>query len=132
MSRRTAREAIMSLFYEYSITNNIGVETLGEMNDIFSSFNLNEENYKYIKNLLNLLSAHQDEIDEKIKNASESWSMDRISKVDLAVLRLATAEILYTDTPKNIICNEAVEITKKYSTDKSYSFVNGILGNIKK
>ena len=67
-----------------------------------------------------------------IKDNTEGYELDRIYKVDLAILVLAVYEIKYQDTPKNVVVNEAVELSKKYSTDKSYSFVNGVLAKVLK
>ena len=67
-------------------------------------------------------------IDEIIKNSLINWTIDRVSKVNLTIVRLAIAEMLYiNDVPEVVAINEAIELTKKYSDDKSVSFVNGAL-----
>lgn len=69
-----------------------------------------------------------DIIDSKISEVSKGWTLDRIGKVELALLRLAVFEILYDDSvPASVAINEAVELSKKYGQQESYSFVNGIL-----
>lgn len=69
-----------------------------------------------------------DIIDSKISEVSKGWTLDRIGKVELALLRLAVFEILYDDSvPTSVAINEAVELSKKYGQQESYSFVNGIL-----
>lgn len=69
-----------------------------------------------------------DEIDERISKVSKGWAIDRIGKVELAILRLAVYEIIYDDSiPTSVSINEAVEIAKKYGPEDSYAFVNGIL-----
>lgn len=69
-----------------------------------------------------------DEIDEKIKKTSKGWSIDRIGKVELAILRLAVYEIEYDDdVPTGVAINEAVELAKTFGQKDSYSFVNGVL-----
>ena len=69
-----------------------------------------------------------DEIDERISKVSKGWAIDRIGKVELAILRLAVYEIIYDDSiPASVSINEAVEIAKKYGPEDSYAFVNGIL-----
>ena len=71
----------------------------------------------------------QEEIDEIISQNSHAWKIDRIAKVDLAILRLAIFELLYMEEiPKKVTSNEAVELAKKYSAEKSYKYVNGLLG----
>ncbi len=70
------------------------------------------------------------DIDERIKACSENWEISRIDKVDLAILRLAIYEILFDDVPKKVAINEAIEFSKEYSSEKSYRFINAVLGKI--
>lgn len=73
------------------------------------------------------------EIEEKISsNLKKDWNLSRVSKVEIAILKVAIYEILYTETPFKVAINEAVELAKKYGEDKSSSFVNGVLANIVK
>lgn len=74
--------------------------------------------------------ANRERIDEVIDGASKDWRIDRMSAVDRNILRLATWELLYTDIPKAIAMDEAVELAKQYSTAKSGAFVNGVLSAI--
>ncbi len=69
-------------------------------------------------------------IDEAISNAAPEWPLAKINKLDLAVLRQATHELLFTDTPTKVVIDEAVEIAKTYGSESSGSFVNGVLGTI--
>ncbi|MCQ2978815.1 MAG: transcription antitermination factor NusB [Clostridia bacterium] len=73
-----------------------------------------------------------DEIDKTINNFMKGWKTTRIPSADLAILRIAVYEMLYTDLSIKIIANEAVELAKTYSTDDSPSFVNAIIGQIHK
>ena len=73
---------------------------------------------------------HLKEIDELIEKHATNWSFNRIAKVDLSILRLAIYELKYKDVPEKVAVNEAVEIAKVYSTEKSPKFVNGILGSV--
>lgn len=77
---------------------------------------------------------HQDEIDAKIsENLKAGWKISRISKVSLALLRLAVYEILYrNDIPLSVSINEAVELSKKYTVKDDTSFINGVLGSVAK
>ena len=71
------------------------------------------------------------EIDSKIEAHSDKWSIDRMGKVELAILRLAVYELLYDETvPEKVAINEAVELAKKYGQDNAGSFVNGILSGV--
>lgn len=93
-----------------------------------------ENNISYIKTVYLGVLAKKDEIDEMIKNnLTFGWSLERISKVSLAVLRLAVFEILYVeDVPEKVAINEAIELDKKYDEPDNSAFVNGILGAIVK
>ena len=77
--------------------------------------------------------AHLPEIDEKIGQKAEGWSISRIPKADLSVMRLAVYEILFDEeVPEGVAINEAVELAKCYGGDKSFRFVNGVLASIVK
>lgn len=69
-------------------------------------------------------------IDEAIASAAPEWPLNKINKLDLSVLRQASYELLFTDTPSKVVIDEAVEIAKTYGSDNSSSFVNGVLGTI--
>ena len=75
--------------------------------------------------------AHLDEIDETLNQVTEKWTTDRMAKVDLSLLRLATYEMKYEQLDPAIAINEAVEIAKKYGSDNSPSFINGVLAKVK-
>lgn len=69
-------------------------------------------------------------IDQRIAEAAPSWPLDKINKVDLAILRLAINELESADTPKKVVVDEAVELAKAYGSESSSAFVNGVLGKI--
>lgn len=75
---------------------------------------------------------NQEEIDELLKNNTEKWSLDRIGNVELNVARIAVFELLYQkdETPQRVILNEAIDIVKKYSDDKSGKFINSVLQKV--
>lgn len=74
---------------------------------------------------------HRDELDRRIEEKSKNWSRSRMAKVDLNILRLGVFELLYRDDiPKNVTINEAIEVAKKFGTEDSPAFVNGILDEI--
>lgn len=75
--------------------------------------------------------SHREDIDRLIENKSKNWSISRMGKVDLNILRLAAFELRYRDDiPKNVTINEAIEVAKKFGTEESPAFVNGILDEI--
>ena len=74
---------------------------------------------------------HTAEVDDLIRDHLRNWTMERLPRVSLTVLRLALAEMLYGDERKpGVVINEAVELTKKYGADEDYQFVNGLLGAV--
>lgn len=131
MSKRLAREAAMSLLYEREITGTQDQETLEIMGDILHADKLRETHREYIDGILSLFEEHREEIDEMIADKADTWKFDRLSKVDLSILRLAVVEMFYLEEiPAKVTLNEAVEMAKKYSGEKSSKFVNGVLGAI--
>ncbi|MEF9990058.1 MAG: transcription antitermination factor NusB [Christensenellaceae bacterium] len=129
MSRRSARETAMKLLYEYSITGELSSDSITNAPDALESELLDEQNMSYIDFIIDGFVEKQEEIDKMISENSYAWRLDRIAKVDLAILRLAFYEILYMDSvPTKVAVNEAVELAKKYSAEKSYQYINGLLG----
>lgn len=126
MTRREARELAFILLFERSFTESTVRELLvnaGEARDV-------EEN-AFSLSLAEGAEAHLSEIDEMISAHSLKWSKGRISRVALAILRLAVYEMLYVeDIPVSVSINEAVELAKKYGGDEDSSFINGVLGGI--
>ena len=131
--KRLAREAAMSLYYERTIRGEPVNDstTLIDFEDVLDRARLNEDNLKYIDCAMEIYEEHIDDIDASIRSHLNRWTIDRISKVNLSILRLAVAEMIYMDdiTP-GVSVNEAVELTKKYSDEESSGFVNGILRSI--
>ncbi len=130
MNRRLAREAAMCLFYEREILKEPGCHTLEEMGDVLQQDKLTDENFTYIDQALLAFDTHRAEIDGRLSLFCHAWKIDRLSRVDLSILRLAVAEIYFLPEciPYKVSINEAVEQAKKYSSDRSPAFINGILG----
>ena len=92
---------------------------------------LSEDDKVFVNELIGGINSNYDNILDLIKTNTEGYELDRIYKVDLAILVLAIYELKFsTSTPSGVVINEAVEIAKKYSTDKSYSFINGVLAKV--
>lgn len=130
MSRRLAREAAMSLLYERELNDEPCGGTLEEMKDVLKTDDFMDKHGDFVNGVIKAYDEHKDDIDALIARHCIGWSFDRIARVDVSVLRLAVAEICYLDTPVKVAVNEAVELTKKYSEDKSAGFVNGALASI--
>lgn len=93
---------------------------------------MDAENLKFVRDNYTGIIEHWDEIKNIISANLKGYTVDRIYKVDLAILMCAVYEIKYTDADAKLVINEACELSKKYSTDKSYAFVNGVLANVLK
>lgn len=87
----------------------------------------------YVKNVLQKMLEHIEEIDSKINDASDGWATSRMSKPDLAICRVAVSEMLYAeDVPRAVAINEAVNLSKLYGTEQSPKFINAVLGKVGK
>ncbi len=95
---------------------------------------LDEEDIRYVSQMLEGVAAHSEELDRFVSRFSKDWAIERISRVDLSILRVAIYELLYRkeDVPAGAAINEAVELAKRYGGERSYAFVNGILGSVAK
>lgn len=85
---------------------------------------------QHADNLAKEVMAKKDELDEIIADSAPQWPVNKLNKIDLAILRLATYEILFTETPSKVVVDEAVELGKEYGAESTPSFVNGVLGDI--
>ena len=89
--------------------------------------------FDYAKRLVDGTVAHREEIDDLIKGQAENWRLERMSAVDRNVLRLAVYEFLYeSDVPKLVVVDEAIELAKKFGSEQSGRFVNGLLDGLLK
>lgn len=87
----------------------------------------------FAKEIVKNISEHNKGIEEAIENTAKNWSLDRMATIDRCILKIAVCEFFYFPTiPVKATINEAIELAKKYSTDRSYEFVNGILDKISK
>ncbi len=95
--------------------------------------NASEKDKKELRNKFSIVLEHLEEIDAQIESKSKGWTVNRIAKAELTVLRLAVFELLYADdVPDSVAINEAVELSKLYCTEKSKGFINGILASVVK
>lgn len=93
----------------------------------------NKSTIEYVNSIIKGVDQHNDEIVNLIlKNIRKEWTIDRISKIDLALLKLSIYEIKFAKLPFKIVINEALELSKKYGDKKSKSFINGVLASIVK
>ncbi len=128
MSRTLARERAFQLTYELEIQQVSVGEQLDWHFTLEPCKDVDEE--AYIRTTVSGIFDHLEEIDGTIERYSRNWKKNRISKVDLAILRLSIFEILFSEqVPNEVAVNEAVELSKRYA-DNSASFVNGILSSV--
>lgn len=127
MSRKKAREGLVSLMYQSSF------EELNEdkVNIFIDNFGFEEDEIDFIKSGFQSIEKNLENIDNTISSNLRNWSIDRLFRLDLSILRVAVYEILYADNiPNEVAINEAVEIAKKFGTTDSSKLINGILGTI--
>lgn len=130
MKRSAIRELAFKLIYSIEIQKPKDIEEQTEL--YFECENIVEDDAKeYIIDAINGIEEHKEEINELIrKNLKADWTLERISKIDFSILKLAIYEIKYKELPFKVAINEALEIAKKYGETSSKNFVNGILASI--
>jgi len=133
MTRSEGRELAFKLLYSLEIQKIEEIEQ-EEQIDLFIEQNEIEKSdkvYEYITETVQGIKNQKEEITKLItENLNEKWDLSRISKVNLALLKLGIYEMIYAKLPYKVVVNEVVELAKKYGDDNSPSFVNGILANI--
>lgn len=131
MQRTAMRELAFKLVYEIEVQK----EESSEQIEIFLENNeiTDEKVIEYLKEVVEGLKSNSEEIDNLIsKNLKQNWSLNRISKINLSLIKLAIYEMLYAKLPYKVAINEVVELAKKYADDSAPVFINGILASIVK
>lgn len=124
-----AREHAFKLLYGMEIQQDFSDESI----DLYiENIDIDDRNVKrFIKKTIAGVLENDKSIIELIsKNLKSEWTIDRISKMDLVILKIAIYEIIYSDVPYKVAINEAIELAKTYGQDKSYVFINGVLASI--
>ncbi len=132
MNRSQTREESFKLLYSMQVLKDVDIS---EQIDLF----IEEENIvdneaiSYINDVVKGIKENEKDIESKIEeNIKKDWTISRISKIDLTLLKLGIYEILYSKLPYKVVINEVVELAKNYGDDSSKSFVNGVLASIVK
>ena len=126
MKRRKARECALQLLFQLDISQAKPTATLFKR--YWTEQEPDDEVRDFTEEIVKGTVKHLKTIDEKVLACAKNWALDRMATVDRNVLRLAAYEILYRlDIPPSVTINEAIELAKKYGSDESGSFVNGIL-----
>ncbi|MCI6188781.1 MAG: transcription antitermination factor NusB [Clostridium sp.] len=132
MNRKKSREKAMELLFSITLSKDSVEEAMEVFVDNYEG-NIKELDLDYIKALLEGVEANKNEIDSIIERNLQNWKLDRISKINLTILRVGVYEIVFDENiPKKVALNEAIELGKIYSDEKSVSFINGVLDKVLK
>ena len=127
MARKAARAAAVQMVYENMLGGDGGQDTLRGLIE----FTPEEEDQAYIDGILSGVEAHAADLDSAIERCLKGWTIDRIAKVDWAVLRVAAYELLYArENPDAVIINEAVALAQRFDSPTAGKFVNGVLSTL--
>jgi transcription antitermination protein NusB len=129
-NRRLVRERAMQALYAYEIGHNVGGESIDYLASrlVYPEFRTNPELLEFAERLMLRIYNNADECDTIIKSLAENWDFQRIAPIDKVLLRMGITEMLFfPEIPTKVTINEAIEIAKRYSTDKSGIFLNGVL-----
>lgn len=128
MKRKETREETVKIAYSMAVNNEFDKDI---PNKYVEHFGIEDIDYEYMNKTISDMIDNLELIDNYITINSKDWKLSRIAKVDLSILRISISEILFNETiPDSVSINEAVEISKKYSSDDSHKFINGILGTV--
>lgn len=130
MRRIDARELLMQLIFQMEAQKDFSEKA---RQTYIENYMQDSDQLPYFKEALKAFIDNKETIDATIESASKGWHLERMAKVDLAVIRLCVAEMKYMQenpTPQAAAINEAVKMAKKYSGEDSGKFVNGVLGKI--
>ena len=129
MNRRELRKNVFYAVFQLYFAGEEEQEDV--LRVFFKEYDFDEDSRKIIEDEVNGIMEKSEDLDSEIEINSKGWKVSRMSKVDRAILRVALYEMKYMDDiAVGVAINEAVELAKKYSTDESPSFINGILGKI--
>ena len=131
MNRTEMRELAFKLIYETEIQKDMSEEQV----ELFVTNNNIEDAkiIKYLKDIVNGIETHKEDIIKNIsENLKEDWDITRISKINLALLKISLYEMLYADVPYKVAINEVIELAKKYAEEQSPIFINGVLASVVK
>ncbi len=129
-ARRKARELAVQMLYQYDLSGNLPETIVSTFEELQKS---KPNTREFATKIFHGTVAHITTIDEMIQQQADNWRLSRMAVVDRNIIRLSVYEFLHEDdTPKLVIIDEAIEIAKKFGTEKSSQFINGILDGILK
>jgi len=138
MNRRKSRELSMKLLYQMSVNKEDYKEVIENLKESIEcdlktdeDIDLKDIDMDYINRVIKGVEENKEIIDREIEKYLVKWKITRISKIDLTIMRICTYEIMFeSDIPDNVSINEALELAKKYSDEKSAAYINGVLDKI--
>lgn len=131
MSRKAARESAFKLIFELPFHSETDVNSVWESFCLSDGFEkLTEADIEYVRQTLDNCFENMESIDGRLSASLKNWTLGRIPKVNLAILRLSLSEMEYGGIPYQISINEAVELAKKFSDESAPAFVNGVLADV--
>ena len=125
MDRKIDRAHAMKLIYEWEMGGDGGEDTRMNLLGVEPG----ERESEFMNRMFEGVVVNEEKLDAGIAAHLRGWTLERISKVDLAILRLGAYELMLGEIPAGIVINEAVELANQYSSDKAGSFINGVLGS---
>lgn len=126
MSRKVARNELFKLVFEVCFQDHSEIL----FDEFLENETIDDENKSFVKEIYSGIMENKQQLLDDISKYLKGYTVERLFKVDLAILLIAFYEIEFQNTDNKIVVNEAVELAKKYSTPKSYSFVNGVLASL--
>ncbi|WP_418462424.1 transcription antitermination factor NusB [Frisingicoccus sp.] len=130
MGRRELREHIFRLLFRTEFHSEA---EMTEQEDFYLAYlgEISDEDRAYIQGKVNAIIEKKADLDSRINSVADKWKTERMTKVDLTIIRLASYEIIFDEeVPVGVAINEAVELAKRYGTDQSPSFVNAVLAKL--
>lgn len=123
--RRAAREIVLKALYASACMEDTPEESLKKL---LENMNLTENNLLFVRKLFRAVLQSISFADEKISGLIKNWEINRLATIDKVILRMAIVELAeFPDVPVKVVLNESIELAKKYSTEESFSFINGVL-----
>ncbi|MDA7880545.1 transcription antitermination factor NusB [Mariniblastus sp.] len=129
MSRRSrAREIVLQVLYQ----DDLNTDQPEDIRLRFMNARLNQDRalVEFAEDLLAGVRRHREAVDQQLEEIARNWKLSRMAATDRNVLRLGAYEILFTETPDRVVVNEAIELAKRYGTNNSSQFVNGVLDRL--
>jgi len=131
MSRRSrAREIVLQLLYQDDLNSDQAEDV--RLKFLNGRLKYDAKLVRFARSLLDGVEQHQDQIDRALELTARNWRLSRMSATDRNVMRMGAYEILFGDTPDRVALNEAIELAKRYGTNNSAQFVNGVLDRLMK